>query len=343
MGTLAVASSQTFLYGDRLTLTNGDSISGSIIKKDADILTFKSPVFGEITIPWKAVASLTADDPVTVEMPGGELVAGKIVTSEGVLEVMAPAGTTKLPLAEVAALRNAEMQREYERRLHPNWFSLWAGNVDLAYALARGNARTDTFTAAMAASRVTRNDRTSAYYSQIYATGRFDGLVRQTAEAIRAGWSYDRNLTPRVFANFINDYEYDAFQDLDLRFIAGGGLGFIVYKTDTARFDLLGGADYQREKFATGLTRSSAEIFGGNDWVLKVAGPTSLTQAFRFFANATRTGEYRIRFDLTATTAIRKWIGWNVTIGDRMLSDPLPGRQRNDLIVTTGLRFIFER
>jgi hypothetical protein len=38
--------------------------------------------------------------------------------------------------------------------------------------------------------------------------------------------------------NVFNDYEYDRFQDLDLRFVIGGGLGFHAVKTETSKLDL---------------------------------------------------------------------------------------------------------
>ena len=34
---------------------NGDTITGSIVKKDGDKLTIKSEFLGEVTMPWKAV------------------------------------------------------------------------------------------------------------------------------------------------------------------------------------------------------------------------------------------------------------------------------------------------
>jgi hypothetical protein len=330
-------------WADRITLKTGDVISGSVLKKDKDKLIIKSADLGEVTIPWASVATLATDGPITVELPGGELVTGTVMTRESTLEITAPNRTASVSLAEVGALRNETEQREYERRLHPDWFSLWTGAVDIGYALARGNARTDTFTAGMNASRITSNDKTTAYFRMIYASGRVEGVTSETANAARGGWAYNRNLTRRVFLNFGNDYEYDVFQDLDLRFVAGGGLGYILYESEAMRLDILGGANYQREKFSTGLLRNSAEIFFGDDWTWKVTGLTNLTQSYRFYANATRTGEYRMRFDLGAITEIRKWLGWTVTISDRFLSDPVPGRQRNDLLLATGLSLSFSR
>jgi hypothetical protein len=40
------------------------------------------------------------------------------------------------------------------------------------------------------------------------------------------------------------DFEYDAFQHLDLRNVIGGGLGYHMYKTEKISFDVFGGASY---------------------------------------------------------------------------------------------------
>ena len=70
-------------------------------------------------------------------------------------------------------------------------------------------------------------------------------------------------MTPRLFVNVFNDYEYDKFQNLDLRFVLGGGLGFHAIKNERSRLDLLGGADYNRSSFSTPLTQKLCRILLG--------------------------------------------------------------------------------
>jgi hypothetical protein len=70
---------------------------------------------------------------------------------------------------------------------------------------------------------------------------------------------------------------------------------------------------------------------------------TTLVQAFRLFANLTDRGDYRMNFDLSSTTVVKKWLGWNFSVGERYLSNPVQGRQRNDLIVSSGFRLTFAR
>jgi hypothetical protein len=42
-------------------------------------------------------------------------------------------------------------------------------------------------------------------------------------------------------------------------------------------------------------------------------------------------------------TAIKRWLAWQVTASDRYLSNPLLGRQRNDLLLSTGFRLSFAK
>ena len=48
-----------------------------------------------------------------------------------------------------------------------------------------------------------------------------------------------------------------------------------------------------------------------------------------------------MNFDLSAVTLIKKWLGWRLAASDRYLSDPVLGRLRNDVLLSTGLRLTF--
>jgi len=48
-------------------------------------------------------------------------------------------------------------------------------------------------------------------------------------------------------------------------------------------------------------------------------------------------------FDLSTVTAVKRWLGWHVTASDRLVSNPVQGRQRNDLLLSTGFRLTFAR
>lgn len=329
-------------WADQVTLKNGDRVTGKVVKKDGAALTFKSDAFGVIAIPWDQVVQLVSDEPLTVALPDGKLVQGKLATADNKLVVTTATARESIALAETPAIRNADEQRAWERLQHPGVFQLWSGFVDFGASMARGNAETTTMTTGVNASRVTTTDKTMLYFNQIYATATFDGETSTAAQAIRGGWAYNRNLAPRVFWNLFNDWEYDKFQDLDLRLVLGTGLGYNVVKTERTRFDLLGGGAYTHEEFSTPLSRNSGSIYWGNDWNYRITGNTAFKQSFRMFNNLTETGEFRINFDVGTVTALTKWLSFQVTYSDRYLSNPVGDREKNDVLFTTGVRIKFE-
>ncbi len=332
------------LPADQVTLKNGDRVSGKIVKKDGDKVTIKSELMGEVAIPWAAVTNISSDEPLVVVLPGGKIVTGKVNASDGKLQVATASGTETSALTDVSALRDADQEKAYQRLAHPGLLDLWAGYFDLGFSIARGNARTDTFTTAFSSSRVTRNDKTTLYFNEIYSTATVNRISSETAQAVRGGWAYNRDFDgPRLFVNVFNDYEYDRFQNLDLRFVAGGGLGFHAIKTEKTQLDLPIGIAYNRESYSTPLTRNSAEAFWGDDLNHKLNGSTTIHQTFRMFDNLSDLGTYRMNFDLGSATTLKKWLSWQLTASDRFLSNPVIGRQRNDILLTTGFRISFAR
>jgi putative salt-induced outer membrane protein YdiY len=328
------------VLADQVTLKNGDRVTGDILKKDAGTLTIKSTYMGTIAIPWDQVSDIKSDKPLTIVLPTGP-VQGTVSTADGTLHVQGR--PQPVPLADVVAVRNADEEAAYEKLQHPGWGELWAGTAAVGLAGSAGNARTLTFTTGMKAARVTNTDKTSIYFNSINASAFANGVNSATAKAVRGGIAYDHNITSRLFVSAFNDYEYDRFQDLDLRFVLGGGLGFHAVKTERSQLDLLFGADYNRSTYSTPLTQNAAEFFGGNDYTLKLTGATSLVQSFRIFDDFQNTGMYRINFDVGATTKVSKWLNWNVALSDRYLHHPALGRKTNDFLYTTGLGITFAR
>jgi putative salt-induced outer membrane protein YdiY len=321
-------------------MKNGDRVTGAIVKQDGKTITIKTVNFGVVTAPWDQVAAVQSDQPVTVVLKDGKTVAGTLSTADGKVEIAAPGARVDVTPAEVTAMRNADEQQAYERLLTPSLLQLWRGTGSLGLAGTNGNAKTFTFTTAVNAARVTNTDKIAIYFNAIKASALVNRISASTAEAVRGGVSYDHNVTPRLFVNVFNDYEYDKFQNLDLRFVIGGGLGFHAIKTDRSVLDLLGGGNYNHSSF-TDLKRNSGEFFWGDEYAYKISAASALTQSFRMFNNLTYTGEYRVNFDLGMVTKLRSWLAWNVALSDRYLSNPVPGRKTNDWLYTTGVGLTF--
>lgn len=331
------------LWADQIVLKNGDRVTGVIVKKDAKSITIKTDLFGVVTAPWDQVASILADKEINVVLADGKTVAGTLRQTEDKIEISSGGQTLAVPREEVKLMRDAAEQQAYERLLNPSWTRLWAGTGSVGFAGTAGNARTSTFTTGLQAARVTTTDKTTVYFNSVQASALVEGRSAGTAQAVRGGFGYSRNVGSRMFVNTFNDYEYDKFQNLDLRTVFGGGLGYKALRRERMTLDLLGGGAYNYSRFNTPLIRKTGEVYYGNDFTFKINGSTSMFQNFRMFNDMQDFGNYRINFDIGATTKIVKWMTWNVSVSDRYLSNPAPGRKTNDLLYTTGLGISFRR
>jgi hypothetical protein len=330
------------LWADQVTLRNGDRVTGAIVKKDGATLTIASVHFGTVTLPWDQVETFSTDIPAYVEA-AGETVVATLNVSGGQVAITSLNGTRSVALADVVAIRSNAEQDSYERLQDPAWFDLWAGGANLGWAGTAGNARTQSFTFGSTAARVTLSDRTSLYFNAVSASSLVAGVNSSTARAVRGGWAYNRNIRPRVFLNLFNDYEYDRFQSLDLRFVLGAGAGYHAIEGEHTRLDLLAGGSYNRERFSTPLTRNSAEFYWGDEFDHKLNSIVTLFQSYRMFNSLTDTPDFRVNFDFGATTRLAQWLTWNVTVSDRYLRNPAAGRLRNDVLYSTGLGITFGR
>jgi len=322
---------------DEVVMKNGDRVTGVIVKQDGKTITVKTDNFGMVTAPWDKVASVKSDQAVNVVLKAGKTLVGTVAPSDGKVEIATKDTKVDVSPGDIAAIRDAGEQKAYERLLKPGLLQLWSGGGSVGFAGTDGNAQTSTFTMAFNAARVTNTDKISLDFNLIKASALISGQNASTAQAVRGGIGYDHNVSPRLFVNVFNNYEYDKFQNLDLRFVIGGGFGFHAVKNKRSVLNLLGGADYNHSSFSTPLTRNAAEAFWGDEYTLKLTGASSLTQSFRMFNNLSDTGAYRVNLDVGVATKVRKWLSWNLALSDRYLSNPVPGRKSNDWLYTTGL------
>ena len=298
----------TCAWADQITLSNGDRLTGSIVRSDTKELVLKTEFAGTVTIAWSAITAITADTPVFVSLSGGQTVSGPVQAANGQVQVRTEsAGVVTAQQSAVEGIRSAGEQAAFvaqlDRLRNPRLVDLWTGTLDLGLAATQGNAETQTFSLASRAERATNRDKIVVFYTSIFASNSTTGVKETTANSKRGGLTYDVNLNRRLFAWGSAELESDQFQELDLRFVPAGGAGYHAINSDITKLDFRFGASGNREFFATGLSRNSAEVIVGEDLSHKFAANTTLTQRLRFFPNVSNTGQFRFNFDTTLATA----------------------------------------
>ena len=345
-------------YADTVALKNGDRITGAVSQLAGGKLTIKTTYGGDIAIAWDQVVTVKFDKPLVlaVETKVGKKVELKktqitaIDRTPSGLAVTTISGTENMAETSVTTVRTTEAEQAYESSLRPGILHAWTGGANLSVALARGNSETTTIGAGMTAVRATPTNKTSIYYNTLYT---HDGIANATtANLTNAGLRYDHNLIPRLFAFGTLDFNTNALQDLDLRTIAGGGIGWHAVAKPTQMLDLLGGVVYTHESYspqATAVPPVPAEVNSfaaldlGEQYTRKFGPNSSVTEQGFIFPDLSDTSQYRATVNAALSTKIRSFLSWQVAFSDIYVTNPPSGLKDNDVIFTTGVGFNFTR
>ena len=340
-------------FADQVTLTNGDRLTGKVVKSDGKTLVLHTDAAGDVTIKFDAIQQITAEEDLRVSLKGGKTAVGPVTTSDGKLEVATRAAGT----VEAAKADLVEMQPEsdYEKSAHPGLRHGWNGGTNVGFSVARGNAQTENLAVAFNAAHPTLNDNITLYASSIYTKNDL-ASPSTVANLVQGGFRYDHNVSGRLFAYGAADFMSNALQFLDLRGVYGGGFGYHVIKSETTTLNFLGGLNYTHETYSNGppIPGSSPPAFVsygktnrfvaltlGEELMHKLGKSTVVTQNLGFFPDLQDISNYRFTFNLGTVTKISKRLGWQNQFGDIYVSNPPTGAKKNDVIFTTGLNISF--
>ncbi len=345
---------------DQVVLRNGDKLTGSIAKSDGKTLVLKTDYAGDLTIKFDAIQSLSSTGDLNVTA-GGKTAVGPVTTSGAdVIVAGKTGGSVEAPLSSINMMRSPAEEAAYQKSLHPGWGEGWVGGLNLGFAITAGNSETKNLNVAFNAVRTGLHDKLTLYENSIYAVN--DKIVapatgpQTTANSNDGGARYDRDFVPRVFGFGNADFFSNSLQDLNLRAILGGGIGFHAIKNANTTLDLLAGANYTHESY-TGVpspnppptsysySQSLAALTLGDAFTHKLGKSTAVTQAFIFYPDLSDTSQYRFTFNLGTVTKLNKWLGWQNSVGDVFVSNPpiaTPRIERNDLQISTGLNVTFK-
>ena len=350
------------LFADQITLKNGDRLTGTIVKSDAKTLVVKTEAAGDVTLQWPAIDAITSTQSLHVGLAGGQMVVGPVTTTDGEIHVATQAaGVVTSSKDSAQVIRSDSEQATYdkaiERLQHPGLGDFWSGTLDTGLSLTRGNSANLSYTLAGRAVRQTERDKIGVYATAVYGKTETTTPATVTAHQITGGIRGDINFTARWFAFAGTDFNSNALQHLDLQNVVDGGIGAHMVKTKTTVFDLFAGAGYNQEYFGAytlpnptpppatisfpAVTQRNAEANAGEQFDTKFGSRSTFTETFNYFPNLSGPSGYRHNFNSILSTAISRWLGWQLSLTDNFLSNPPTGIKRNDLLLSTGLRLTF--
>jgi putative salt-induced outer membrane protein YdiY len=340
VGFLSLLFHAAALQAEQVTLKNGDHLSGAIVSMDGKKLVIKTTYAGEVSIDWAEVSQFSSDkDTLVVTKADKQLVSGTVSSDGSNVLVTTEQGEQTVPRADVTTMRSPADQAAYEKSLHPGMLEDWTGGGSFGFALARGNTETTNLALGFNALRKTSTDAWVVNAASIYTNdaktssttaNSFGGLIR-----------YDHNLNKRLFAYGVFSGMYDALQQLNYRFMPGGGLGYHAIASKTTTLDLLGGLGYTRESYYNGTVNNLLTATLGDEFSHKLTKTTSITQNLYYLPSLNDTSNYRVNGSVGIATKINGWMTANANFLDQYVSKPVPGNKNNDILFTTGVGFTF--
>ena len=257
---------------DKITLSNGDVLTGTIKTMADGKVTIASPVLGDVTVPMSNVSDMVTQAQVDLQTKSGDLLKRRIVGMEG--------GSLRLE-GDTTSLGLDNLGKINPPKLEPTW----TGSASLNGLFATGNTDRRAIGGAFDASLRMPMDRISVDAAFDYADNKNQATRDWELNQRRAGAGikYDRFLDTKTYLWVTTRVLGDTFADLDLRFTGGGGIGYtwIEDKATTLLTEL--GLAYVNENYRSGAPSSS---------YLSARAYYRLTHAFSDTTKLVHSGEF---------------------------------------------------
>ena len=275
---------------DEIYLTNGDRLSGKIVKLTDGKLVFTSDLAGEVTLDIAHIQTFSSDSAVNVHLKDGTVLSQKVMVAEPntfAIETGETLRAQTFRVADLAAINPPAKPRPK-----------WTGNISGAWTSTHGNTKTESIAASAGASRRGEKDRmtVSADYAKGEQRDRNTGQDETIEDWWRAKAKYDYFFTKKLFGFVDGRYERDGIALLDRRVVVGGGAGYQWIESDPMNFSTEFGLASLYEKFDN-QTSSNSEL--------------SFQAGYNFDRQVTKTVKFL--HDLTYYPAIEKLSDYYLT------------------------------
>ena len=259
-------------HADEVILSNGDRLTGTVVRKEAEQLIFNTSYAGEIKIAWSQVVRVTTDNPMSLVLSDQSLAQARTI---GVVPEPKPSpaespasgdetGTGKPSPAEPQPGDVSPPQPDARKteatpapipvdaiayiNAGPGVDLLgvrWKGRVNIGGNGNRGNSRTDNVR--IEGEAVARQQQNRWTLSGVFDRGTDQDAV--TRHNWRASGKYDLFIGPRWYGYSMLTLESDRFRDIHRRDTIGAGVGHQFIDTERTRLSLEGGLNFVRTDF----------------------------------------------------------------------------------------------
>ena len=318
-------------YTDRISLKNGDVITGNIKGLDRGKLRFKTLTMDTVFINWVDIESIDSDKYLRIEQADGTFHNGVIQKADlsAKLIVEDHGQEVEVPILAVSTIQPIRTQQSFWRRLE--------GDV---------SAGIDFKTASdILLINLTSNVRFRQEKYEIGFSANWNETSRtEDNNSSRADISttYTRFLRNRWFWQGLGGIERNEELGLNMRALVGGTAGRYLIQSPTLRLELNAGLAGNWEDRHDGRTQSVEGLISSSLEIFKHTLPvTRLSANVNIFPGITESGRMRVNTNISLRNEIVRSVFWDLTFFSNFDNRPPEGASEEDYGIVTSLGATF--
>jgi hypothetical protein len=347
---------------DVLVFTNGDQLSGTVLRGVGDSIVFKSDMAGEINVPLAKIKELRSAASFAIvrkDVPVKKTTVpqtGTIAVADGNLTVNSSTSAPQsIPDKELAYIVDAPT---FTRELagHQSIREGWTGSITAGATLVRATQNGTTFTAGVTAVRATpsvayipRRNRT--LFNLIESYGKLtQPTIPQTTPAtpdsiaktniFHSDVEQDKYFTPHFYVLATAAFDHNFSQGLNLQQIYGAGVGWTPIQTPKQQLDFTANVHYEKQGFQD--PTSNQNLIGAtvaDAYMRQLPGKLVFTQFANFLPAFNNSNAYSANFGAGLALPVYHRFSVSLNTSDNYLNNPSAGYKKNSYQFVTGLTY----
>lgn len=316
---------------DTIYLRNGDRITGELKKFEYGLLNLSTDAMKTISIEFDKINSIHSAKYFEIRLNSGQKFFGHLQKSEvmSTVNVITVTDTVAKRLWDIVLIMP----------IKSSFFQKIDGSIDLGLTYTKAS---DVFQYSLN----TQITHRTTYYSTRFnlesiLTDDGSKISKNNTLGITVSHLLPNKWLTRIFAQVQQNTELN----LDYRAQAGYGVGYDIARSNSVRFNVLGGLVINQEKtLETVETSENLEaIFSTQVKWFKYRSPKiDVTSGLEIFPSLTSFGRFRLEYDLSAKYELIKDLFLNLQLYENFDSEPFQGGDaKNDWGIITSIGFTF--
>ncbi len=356
---------------DVVTFTNGDRLTGKLLRAEAGHVVFASKMAGEINIPMDNIRELRSGAEFallrkdTVPTRNYEF-QGSIRIEDKKVYVAESNGTHFIEATGDVAYLIPQKDFAQQMSRKAGFTHGWNGALTGGATLVRSTTSATTLTAGLNLTRaiptvawMPPRNRTSLNIIETYGKNTSPGAIPQTtpptpsvttlSSIFHADAERDEYVSPRFYALADLSFDHNYAQGLELQQVYGGGIGWTPLKSPKQQLDLKVDIHYEKQQYITNpvngavvATVPSADLVGSTifeGYHRNLPHKLLFTQTANILPAFNIAADYSANVTAALAIPVFKRLSATVSTTDNYLNDPSPGYNKNSFQFVTGVTY----